>query len=259
MQAVQLLQDAPTLALAIRTQEPHRGGWKQLRYRPRFAGLQDRPLVRLRQEARGEIALGIVGQAFEVGQDDKGRQVVAERAKTVGKPGSHAGKTRHQKPCVHHVAGRPVHVRLRAQRHQKAKVVDAARQLRKHATDPAPAFAVLPERERALHQLSGLARGCLDVTAWLKWLVVPPAQLGLIVKRVHLAHATVHEKLNDPAHLGGMVQAAVPIGMRGGRFRPELGLSQQAVVREQLGQGNPAQPAPQPPQKVSTGDEVYHA
>ena len=41
---------------------------------------------------------------------------------------------------------------------------------------------------------------------------MPPVQLGLVVKSVHLADAAVHEELNHAAHLGAMMQPSVQIG-----------------------------------------------
>ena len=58
------------------------------------AGLEDRPLVDHRQEARREVPLVVVGQAARVGQDDERRQVVAETAQAVRQPGPQARESR---------------------------------------------------------------------------------------------------------------------------------------------------------------------
>ena len=47
-------------------------------------------------------------------------------------------------------------------------------------------------------------------------LAVAAVQLGLVVERVHLADAAVHEELDHPADLGAMMQPSVEVGARRG-------------------------------------------
>ena len=67
-------------------------------------------------------------------------------------------------------------------------------------------------------------------------LPVPFAELGLVVERVHLADAAVHEELDDAADAGTVVQAAVELGTRG--------VGQGAVLAEEMGQGQGAEAGP---------------
>ena len=93
-----------------------------------------------RQEARREIALGVVRQAARIGQHDERRQVVGQAAQAVGDPRAHARKAGQHEARVHHVAGRAVDVGLRRHRHQEREVIDALGDVRKDAADPAAAL-----------------------------------------------------------------------------------------------------------------------
>ena len=148
---------------------------------------------------------------------------------------------------------------LERERHQKRQVVDAGGDLGKHAADPPPALAILPERERALHQVARRARGRLDMASRVKRLAVAAVQLGLVVERVHLADAAVHEELDHPAHLGAMMQPAVQIGTRP-RPAPASARCPQAGPRRpsMRRQGDAAQAAAQPPENIAPGDLIGH-
>ena len=75
------------------------------------------------------------------------------------------------------------------------------------------ALAVLSEGERALEHLARRGRDRLDVdaAAGVERLAMLPGERRLVVERVHLARAAVHEQLNDSFGLGRMMQAAVEI------------------------------------------------
>ena len=64
--------------------------------------------------------------------------------------------------------------------------------------------------------LAGRAGDRLDLgaVAGIELLAVPLGQPRLVVERVHLAGAAVHEQLDDALDLGPMVQAAVQIVRR---------------------------------------------
>ena len=149
-----------------------------------------------------------------------------------GKPGQHEAG-------VHHVARRAVDVRLRRHRHQERHAIDLRRQVREDRRDPAAALPVLLERERRLHQVAGRAGDALGLLAGagVERLAVPLLQFRLVVERVRLADAAVHEQLNDALDLGGVVQAAVELGRGFGRAGKFAGLG------EQLREGEAAEPA----------------
>ncbi len=52
------------------------------------------------------------------------------------------------------------------------------------------------------------------MAARVKRLSVAAMELGLKVKRVHLADAAVHEELDHPARLRAMMQSSVIVGTR---------------------------------------------
>ena len=109
---------------------------------------------------------------------------------------------------------------------------------------------MLPERERALHEVAGHAGGSLDMAARIERLAVPALQLGLVVEGVHLADAAVHEELDHTANLGSMVQPAVQLGRR--TDRPEIEPGEQPLLAQQMRQGDATQATPQPPEKVAS-------
>ena len=80
--------------------------------------------------------------------------------------------------------------------------------------DPAPALPVLLERERRLHQVAGRAGDAFGLLAGagVERLAVPLVEFRLVVERVHLADAAVHEQLHDALDLRGVMQPAVELG-----------------------------------------------
>ena len=98
--------------------------------------------------------------------------------------------------------------------------------------------------------LPGVLVGGLDVASRVEPLAVPSVQLGLVVERVNLAHAAVHEELDHPAGSCAMVQSAIELGPWPERLarRPR----EQAFLAEQPGQGNAPQASAQPPEKIAT-------
>ena len=115
---------------------------------------------------------------------------------------------------------------------------------------------MLPERERALHEVAGHAGGSLDMTARIERLSVPALQLGLVVEGIHLADAAVHEKLDHTAHLGSMVQPAIQLRRR--TDRPEIGPGEQPLLAQQMRQGNATQATAQPPEEVASCWSLIH-
>jgi hypothetical protein len=116
--------------------------------------------------------------------------------------------------------------------HQERQVIDAFGHVRQGAADPAAALPVLFPLEGRLHDGARRAGyGGLDAKIYL--LAVPLDQLRLVVERVHLADAAVHEELDDPADPGGVV-------------RDRVGTA------EQPGQRNAAEPAARLPEEFST-------
>src|SRR5688572_15832449 len=104
--------------------------------------------------------------------------------------------------------------------------------MRKHAAHPAPALAVLLELERGFHHRANFAGETFRFFLWPEHLTVQARQLRLVIERVHRARPAVHEKLDDPSRLGGMMQAAQ---------RQACGPS---LCNEQLSQGQTAKPSP---------------
>ena len=105
-----------------------------------------------------------------------------------------------------------MNARLAGHRHQERHLVHAFRLMREHRTHPTPALAMLRKFKRALHHRAcrgGLAFGLVLRSAHLPVLF---CELGLVVERVHLAHAAVHEKLDDAPDFRGVMQPAVELG-----------------------------------------------
>src|SRR6185295_4754793 len=69
----------------------------------------------------------------------------------------------------------------------------------------------------------------------------------LVIKRIHLARASVHEELHDAFDLGAMMNATVPLGPR---FGPQA-VRQQFVASQQMSQRDAAQPAAEAPKEFA--------
>ena len=76
MRPVELLQQRQSVAVGCGGDELRRSGGLQIGDRFGERRVDDRPLVRHRQEARREVSLLVVRQAARVGEHDKRRQVV---------------------------------------------------------------------------------------------------------------------------------------------------------------------------------------
>src|SRR5262249_18498541 len=99
--------------------------------------------------------------------------------------------------------------------------------------------------ERTLHDVAGDA-GRRRLESEIDLLAMPLDQLGLVVERVHLAHAAVHEELNNAAGLGLMMQAAVELWFR------QRQIGKQPLEPEQLRQRQPAEATAEVPQQLAT-------
>ena len=72
---------------------------------------------------------------------------------------------------------------------------------------------------------------------------MPALKFGAIVERVHVAGATVHEQLDNAAHLGGVMHAAIEFGTR--RFSGE------PLAHEQIAEGESRQATPTLPHEFA--------
>src|SRR5262249_43076181 len=130
--------------------------------------------------------------------------------------------------------------------------------LRKDAADPSAAFTILAKRKRTFHQVARGARRCLEMRSRLKRLAIAAIELGLVVERVHLAHAAVHEQLNDATHLRRMMQPPVERGASASARIDHVTCCEQSVTRQKLGQSNTAQAPAGMPQELTSRDPVVH-
>src|SRR5262245_25673170 len=105
--------------------------------------------------------------------------------------------------------------------------------MRERRAHPAPALTVLLPPPGALEHVARLARRRLDVLPRIELLAVQPDQLGLVVERVALARAAVHEELDDPPDLGSVVQSAADLWPRA------RGTGQRATLGKQLRKRRP--------------------
>ena len=122
-------------------------------------------------------------------------EVVGEAAESVAEPGAQAGEAGQGEAGVHQVAGRPVDVGLRDKAKEEGQAVDVAGQVWKDVGDPAPAPAMTEEVEGAGQDGAGRRGDGLDADAGagVELLAVLLRQQRLVVERVHLAGAAVHE------------------------------------------------------------------
>jgi hypothetical protein len=85
---------------------------------------------------------------------------------------------------------------------------------------------VLAEVKLGLEYFPGFAgrRFDVDSAAWIKNFPVVSKQLGFVVKQIHLTRPAIHEKLDDPFCLCGMVS---PL--------PKDSRTEQLLLAEELG------------------------
>src|SRR5262245_31600967 len=111
--------------------------------------------------------------------------------------------------------------------------------MREDVADPATALSMPAERKRTLHQIAGNGRDRLDVFARIEAVTVQARQKRLVVERVHLAGAAVHEELNDAFGASAMVQATVERRIRTRR------VGEQSLFAQELRERHAAEAAAQ--------------
>jgi len=104
---------------------------------------------------------------------------------------------------------------------------------------------VLPPAPGAFHHGAGRALEQFDMAAGVERLTVAADQLRLVIESVALAGGPGHEHLHDALGFRGMVQSAVQLG--------PWRVGEQAVVAEQPGHGDAAEPAAGLPEEVAAG------
>src|SRR5262249_47006890 len=100
------------------------------------------------------------------------------------------------------------------------------------------------------HRVPGSAGGGFDPSAGIEFLAADFDQFGLVIERVHLAGAAVHEKLDDPFDPRAMVQAAVQFGPAVSNWD---GVGQKALFADKLGQCDAAETAAKTPEEFPAG------
>ena len=78
---------------------------------------------------------------------------------------------------------------------QKAEIVNVFGDFWKKAGNGLSALSVPAEAPQMLHAFHGLRRSAMRE---LRFLAIPSGQLGLVVERIDLAGAALHEQENDP-------------------------------------------------------------
>jgi hypothetical protein len=139
-----------------------------------------------------------------------------------------------------------VHIRFRCHRHHEREVIDAFCEMRQRTAHPRPALASARKFEARLEHRPDRARGRFHarVRSRIKFLTVPRDELRFEIEKIHLARTAIHEKLNDAARFGGMMEAVVQQTVRADR--PRL-----LCHAEQLRERDTAETAAELPKKLS--------
>ena len=195
MRLVEPPQQRQAVALGLGCDVLQGGGRTQVRDGLRAAGVDDRALMRHRQEAGTEVALLIVRQPLRVGQHHERREVVRLATERIADPRTETREAWQQEARVHQVASGTMDVRPRHHRHQERHVVHAHGQMRQQAAHPATALSALPELKGRLEHSARLAGGRLDafVCARVELLPVALDQFRFVIEQIDLAGAAVHE------------------------------------------------------------------
>ena len=196
-------------------------------------GPEGHPLVRGGEETGRPVDCPARRLATGVGQDDEGGQVLVVGPQAVRQPRPQGGEAVEGEAGVHQEGGRRVVRGLAVHRMDEGQVVDPLRQVGEQRTDPRPRLAVLPERERRLHQPARAAEEGVDLALAGEFLALELRQVGLVVEGVDVAQAPGAEDLDDSLGLRWIVQ----------RFQPFASGPCGAFILQQPGEGHRGQAA----------------
>ena len=213
--AVHFLQQRQRITVRLRAGEGIFFVGEQIGHRLRQRGIDDRSLMPRREEAGAEVSFLIVRKSARVGEHDEVRQILREAAERVGNPRAHAGESWQDESGIHHEAAGAVDIRLALHGHEEGHFVHPLGLLGKHAAHPATALPMLLKLEGALHHRAAVAGLSFGPDFWPYHLSVQPRQLRLVVERVHLTDAAIHEELNDALDLRRMMEPARQPGAGG--------------------------------------------
>ena len=235
-------RNAVVIGLGGGKSEPVSG--KKIRDRPGLTGLDDRALVHRGEKAGSETAAPVVGEAASIRQDDEGGQVVSQVPQSIRNPGTHGGKSGQQKPVVHQIGALAMDVGPSLHGHEKGHFIDKLRLRGKEAADPFAGGPVLFKWEGTFHQGPLHSGGSFNLGFGAQLLTVQSFQLRLVVPRVHRAHPSVHEELDDATHFRGVVDVSVETGFGQSSFPCP------AFPGEEMRQGQPGK------SPAETGEQV---
>ena len=157
---------------------------------PPVGGLEERALVRRRQEAAAE-AVHPAGRDEPAVEHDEPRQILALRAQTVRHPGAVAGSALEAAAGVEEVIGVGVFREVRDDRPDDRQVVDPPGDVGEQVADRDPALAVVAELPRALEHVAHVVElGGMGLD--LDRLAVLAVEPGLGVEGVDLGRPAVH-------------------------------------------------------------------
>ena len=250
MTSVQSRHQPMPLLLAAARHVPARLAREQVRNRGLAARIQDRPSMLAREERSVPVLGAIRRKPAVVRQHDERREVLVKGPQAIRHPRAHAGKPGQLKPRRLKVRGLAVDPGLAHQVVDEGDVVHDAPEVRHDVAQRLPG---LPMRTERPHRLEPRAQPVLEGLHRLPEVAGLPValhQLGLVVEQVDVAGRARHEQLNHAARPRPMVRAAR-------RQRPGgRPLRQEALARQQAGQGDPAQPAAGAPQEVAAGERL---
>ena len=216
---------------------------------------ENRSLVRRRHVAARPVLGAADRAAGGVEHDDESGQVLVLAAETIIRPRPQARAAREDLARVHLQHGRPVDRRVGGHRVQERDVVDAGGEVREQVADHLAALAVGLEFPLRPDDAAFVLLATPAERLHGDRLAVEIVELRLVVERVDLARAAVHEQEDDALGLRSEVRRLRRERVR--RSRGDIGsprgLAEEAVAGEQVGQAQRGEPRAGLPEEFAAG------
>ncbi len=188
-------------------------------------------ITRLPQPGRDRLDLFLIGRLRH--QDHERRQVLIERAESVGGPGAQAGPAGDLVAGLHGGDGRLVVDRLGVHRANEAHLIDHLGRVRQQFAHPHATLAMsgkleLGRSNRKACLAAGHGREALPHAHRIGQVLVEPlGHLGLVIVQVHLRRAADHVQVDDVLGLAREMRSGLRLKLLG----PGAFLGQQAGQR----------------------------
>src|SRR5262249_52265872 len=189
------------------------------------------------------------GAAGRVEHDDEARQVFADAAQAIVDPRAEAWAAGEDAARVHLEHGRAMDRRVGGHRVEESDIGHANRQVREQVGDPLAALTILLELPLRTDDAPLVLVAAATVRLHGDRLPIQLIELGLVVERIDLAGAAVHEQEDDALRLA--TEVWLLRGERVSGYTRICAIGEETVLRQQAAQGQAGEPSAGLPQKLA--------